>query len=52
MGLLDQVKETRGIVVRPEMLKEPSALHEMRRLAVPLFTWNDTERITSLPLSL
>ncbi|RAR45652.1 molybdopterin-guanine dinucleotide biosynthesis protein B [Paenibacillus sp. MDMC362] len=53
MGLLDQVKEIRGIVVRPEMLKEPSALREMQqRLAVPLFTWNDTKRITSLLLSL
>ncbi|WP_339272448.1 molybdopterin-guanine dinucleotide biosynthesis protein B [Paenibacillus sp. FSL K6-1330] len=53
IGLVDQVEEIRGIVVRPEMLKEPSALHEIQqRLAVPLFTWNDTERITSVLLSL
>lgn len=52
MMLLDQVAEIRGIVVRPEMLKEPSALHKaQQRLAVPLFTWNDTEAITSMIMS-
>ncbi|KOR88983.1 molybdopterin-guanine dinucleotide biosynthesis protein B [Paenibacillus solani] len=51
--LVDQVEEIRGLVVRPDMLKEPSALHPIQlRTAVPLFTWNDTERITSLLLSL
>ncbi|MGE7056385.1 molybdopterin-guanine dinucleotide biosynthesis protein B, partial [Paenibacillus glucanolyticus] len=53
MMLLDQVEEIRGIVVRPEMLKEPSALHEIQqRLAVPLVTWNDIEEITSMLLSI
>lgn len=51
--LVDQVKEIRGLVVRPDMLKEPSALlHIQQRAEVPLFSWNDTERITSLLLSL
>lgn len=51
--LLDQVEEIRGLVVRPDMLKEPSAMQPIQlRTAVPLFTWNDTERITSLLLSL
>lgn len=51
--LVDQVKEIRGLVMRPDMLKEPSALHHIQqRTEVPLFTWNDTERITSLLLSL
>lgn len=52
-GLLDQVEEIRGIVVNPDMLKEPPGLQEIQhRLAVPLFTWNETERIASLILSL
>ncbi|ANY71579.1 molybdopterin-guanine dinucleotide biosynthesis protein B [Paenibacillus ihbetae] len=53
LTLLDEAVAVQAVIVRPDMLKEPSALPEIRqRQTVPVLTWDDVSQIAAIIMNL
>lgn len=53
LALLDETVAVQAVIVRPDTLKEPSVLPEIRqRQTVPVLTWDDTSQIAAMIMKL